>query len=69
MKRHPVKSESIISIGYDEHTHELEIEFQGGRVYVYESVPIAAYRLLEQAPSIGRYVNTVIKPRFVAREV
>ena len=69
MERHAVESESIVSVGYDEATHELEIEFQGGRVHSYEAVPIAAYRLLTQAPSIGRYVNTVIKPRFTAREV
>lgn len=69
MERRPVASDSVISVGYDEATHGLEIEFQGGRVYHYDAVPIAAYRLLLQAPSIGKYVNTVIKPRFTAREV
>ena len=69
MERHAVESESVVSVGYDEGVHELEIEFQGGRVYRYVEVPIAAYRLLLQAPSIGKYVNTVIKPRFATREV
>lgn len=69
MQRQPVDSSSIVSVGYDEATHELEIEFQGGRVYRYQSVPAAAYRLLLRAPSIGEYVNQVIKPRFAASRV
>ncbi|MFZ5896238.1 MAG: KTSC domain-containing protein [Myxococcota bacterium] len=69
MQRHTVQSTSIVSVGYDAQTHQLEIEFQGGRVYRYHSVPEAAYRLLLQARSIGEYVNSVIKPRFEATRV
>jgi len=32
-------------------------------------VPVAAYRLLLRAPSIGEFVNKQIKPRFRAKEV
>jgi lysyl-tRNA synthetase class 2 len=69
MERAPVVSSSIVSVGYDATAFELEIEFQNGRVYRYLQVPVAAYRLLLQAPSIGEYVNRVIKPRFAARAV
>jgi hypothetical protein len=69
MHRIPVASRSVVSVGYDERAFELEIEFHNGRVYRYLEVPIAAYRLLLRAPSIGEYVNTVIKPRFEARAV
>ena len=69
MKRAPVSSSSVLSVGYDAAAAELEIEFHNGRVYRYLQVPVAAYRLLLQAPSIGEYVNTVIKPRFQARAV
>ena len=69
MKRAPVVSSSIVSVGYDATLFELEIEFQNGRVYRYLQVPVAAYRLLLQAPSIGEYVNRVIKSRFEARAV
>lgn len=64
MERSPVSSSSVVSVGYDVRNATLEIEFQGGRVYQYRHVPMAAYRLLLQAPSIGDYVNRVIKPRF-----
>jgi hypothetical protein len=69
MERTPVESSSIASVGYDELNHELEIEFRNGRVYRYLSVPPAAYRLLLSAPSLGEYVNRVIKPRFEAKSV
>ncbi len=66
MKRIPVESSSVASVGYDSATFELEIEFHNGRCYRYAQVPAAAYRLLLQAPSIGAYVNQVIIPRFPA---
>jgi hypothetical protein len=69
VERAPVTSSSVASVGYDATRFELEIEFRNGRVYRYLQVPAAAYRLLLQAPSIGEYVNTVIKPRFEARAV
>jgi hypothetical protein len=67
MERTPVESKSVASVGYDSERFELEVEFHNGRVYRYEQVPIAAYRLLLQAPSVGEYVNKVIKPRFTAK--
>jgi hypothetical protein len=69
MERIAVESSSVRSIGYDRATFELEIEFHNGRAYRYQQVPIAAYRLLLQAPSIGEFVNKQIKPRFEAKEV
>ena len=69
MERTPVESSSIASVGYDQVTYELEIEFLNGRTYRYLQVPAAAYRLLMQAPSVGEYVNRVIKPRFEGKSV
>ena len=69
MERTPVDSSSVASIGYEPETFELEIEFRNGRTYRYLQVPPAAYRLLLQAPSIGEYVNRVIKPRFEVKSV
>jgi KTSC domain-containing protein len=69
MKRIAIESSSVSTVSYDAATFELEIEFRNGRTYRYEQVPIAAYRLLLQAPSIGEFVNKQIKPRFEATEV
>lgn len=67
MKRIAVESSSVRAVGYDPATLSLEIEFHNGRTYRYQQVPIAAYRLLLQAPSIGEFVNKQIKPRFEAK--
>lgn len=69
MERTPVESSSVLSVGYDRVTCELEIEYLNGRTYRYLLVPPAAYRLLMQAPSIGEFVNREIKPRFEAKSV
>lgn len=69
MKRIAVESSSVTSVGYDPATFELEIEFHNGRRYRYQQVPIAVYRLLLQAPSIGEFVNKQLKPRFEAKAV
>lgn len=66
MHRVSVNSQSVASIGYDPSEFVLEIEFHNGQVYRYIDVPAAAHRLLMQAPSIGAFVNTVIKPKFDA---
>jgi hypothetical protein len=69
MERIAVESSSVSAVGYDPAAFELEVEFRNGRVYRYQQVPIAAFRLLLQAPSIGEFVNKQIKPRFEAKAV
>lgn len=69
MKRVAVDSTSVASVGYDEGDHVLEIEFRGGGVYRYRHVPAAVHRLLLQAPSIGEFVNRIVKPKFEAERV
>jgi hypothetical protein len=69
MERVRVDSTSIVSVGYDDRAHVLEIEFQGGRVYRYRDVPKAVHRLLLRAPSIGEFVNRIVKPKFDAERV
>jgi len=69
MKRIAVKSRSVSAIGYDPATFELEVEFHSGRRYRYQRVPVAAYRMLLQAASIGAFLNEQIKPRFAAKEL
>lgn len=69
MKRIPVRSSSVASVGYEPTSFVLEIEFRNGGVYQYLQVPAAAHRLLLQAASIGEYVNLIIKPRFEAVRV
>jgi hypothetical protein len=61
MKRDPVSSSLIVSVGYDSQRHILEIEFQSGTVYQYFSVPEQDYRELMSASSHGSHFNAYIK--------
>lgn len=61
MERIPVQSSNIASIGYDEDTNTLEIEFHNGGVYQYFDVPFQVYDGLIEAGSKGQYLAEFIK--------
>ena len=62
MKREPVESSSIVSIGYDPTWKMLEIEFtESGEVYIYFDVPQVEYEAFMSAPSKGTYLNQQFK--------
>jgi hypothetical protein len=64
MRRIPVSSISIGSIGYRRAQRELEIEFRAsGDVYRYFDVPAEEYAAFMAAESKGTYLNQVFKPR------
>ena len=67
MKRELVKSSSIKSVGYEDHSKILKIEFCRDRVYQYFGVPAAVHQALLGAPSKGRYFNQSIRGRFPFR--
>ena len=62
MRRVPVASSSVTSVGYDEESRTLEIEFTSGETYQYFDVPAYVHAELMAAPSKGTYVNTELKP-------
>ena len=61
MTRIPVISSNISSIGYDEDTSTLEIEFHSGAIYQYFDVPPNVYQGIIEASSIGQYFAQYIK--------
>ncbi len=70
MKRKPVKSSVIKSIGYNEDKQLLEVEIvDSGRVYQYKVVPLEIYLNFVEAESLGKYYNEIIKPGFDGEEV
>lgn len=69
MKRRPVESSSIRSVGYDVKAWTLEIEFVDGDLYWYHPVPGSVYAALMRAPSKGRFVNNRIKPYYECERV
>jgi len=66
IKMHPVKSSQIDSVGYDEPTMTLYIEFKKGSVYSYAEVPIEKYNsLLIPTMSVGKYFFAEIKGKYI----
>lgn len=55
MRREPVESEALASVGYDRDTLELEIEFTSGAVYRYSDVPESLHAGLMTAASHGEF--------------
>jgi hypothetical protein len=61
MDRTPVSSTELASVGYDEATSVLEVEFQKGGIYQYFGVPAEVYEQLIAASSKGSYFNQAVK--------
>lgn len=69
MDREFVDSSNIESVGYDEGTQTLEIEFKGGSVYEYSGVPEYVYFELKEASSVGSYFNQNIRNDYPTSKV
>jgi hypothetical protein len=64
MKRVPVDSEALASVGYDVERSMLEIEFTSGEVYRYYDVPDRVHRELMEADSHGRHFAVYVRDRY-----
>lgn len=64
MLRTPVASRDLRSVGYDQQTQTLEIEFNSGGVYQYFNVPVNVYQELMSAASYGKYFHQSIKNNY-----
>lgn len=64
MERQPVNSSNLVSIGYEEGSSTLEVEFKGNIIYRYYNVPGFEYERLMAANSHGIYFNANIKDNY-----
>jgi hypothetical protein len=64
MERQSVGSSNLVSVGYDEDSSTLEVEFKSGAVYRYFNVPLFEYERLMAASSHGIYFNANIKDKY-----
>jgi hypothetical protein len=63
MNRIRVQSSNIVSVGYDEKSKVLEIEFDNG-IYQYFDVPQDVYEDFMNAPSLGKFFHKEIKGKY-----
>lgn len=61
MRRTPVSSSNLESVGYDATQRVLEVAFLNGSVYQYYNVPESVYRGLMLASSHGSYLDSHVK--------
>jgi hypothetical protein len=64
IRRTPVRSSCIASIGYADQVMTLEVEFRSGAVYRYFMVPRLLHTALLAAPSKGTFLNQRIRGHF-----
>lgn len=64
MRRDPVASSNLVSVGYDPSSQTLEIEFSSGGIYQYYNVPETIYNELLLAPSKGQFFASQVKDSF-----
>jgi hypothetical protein len=61
IKRAPVRSSNVASVGHDPNRNILDVEFRDGSLYRYFGVPTALFLDLVGASSIGSFLATEIK--------
>ena len=59
----PVESSNILSVGYDETTSSLYVNYLSG-TYKYDDVDKSVYESLLTSPSKGRFMNENIKGQY-----
>lgn len=74
MERVKVSSSNLESIGFDQHTNTMEIEFSRtkkgpGSVYQYHNVPAEVWHGLLRSPSKGGYFHKEIRQKFASTKI
>ncbi|MGH8728635.1 MAG: KTSC domain-containing protein [Burkholderiales bacterium] len=69
MERKRVSSSNIRSIGYDEKTRTLEVEFNNGGVYQYANVSPEVHGRFLSASSIGSFFKDSIEEDYSCKRI
>jgi hypothetical protein len=69
MERQVVSSSAVLSVGYDEASQTLEVEFNNANTYQYYNVPTSVYEQMMTSGSIGKFVTVNIKPFYPSSRV
>lgn len=57
MKHHPVNSSTILSVGHDPETNEMEVSFKSGKTYNFRNVSAQQFENFRLAPSPGKHFH------------
>lgn len=62
-----VSSSNVEAIAYE--GNDLYVKFLNGSEYKYFSVPLETFEALQSAPSVGKFLNSDIKPNFSVERI
>ncbi|NAT79109.1 KTSC domain-containing protein [Dickeya fangzhongdai] len=69
MERITVNSSNLSSVGYDEESQTLEVEFNHGGIYQYYNVPENIYTDLMGAGSVGSFFSHNIRNVYPTQKI
>ncbi len=64
IKRVPVQSSALSTVGYSAHLRAVEIEFRNGAIYRYLEVAPSVYHGFLEAPSKARFYDQNIRRKY-----
>lgn len=64
MRRDPVESSALATVGYSRRLRALEVEFRDGLTYRYLEVPSKVHRELMLAESKARFYNKQVRGKY-----
>ncbi len=64
-----VISSMLVSIGYEQETETLQIEFKDGTIFNYEKVPFDVYTNMMDSASIGSFYHKNIKSKYLSTKL
>ena len=69
MERKRVNSGTLRSVGYDQSSRTLEIEFTSGSIVQYANVPAEVHRRFLAAPTLASFFRDSIEEDYTARRI
>jgi hypothetical protein len=69
IKREPVTSSNVASVGFDPETRTLEVQFKSGGTYRHVEVPQSVYDGFMAADSKGGFYSKAIKGKYAHHKV
>lgn len=69
IKRSPVNSSNIVSVGYDEKSKTLDVEFYSGTMYRYTDVPPIIHERMVSTDSVGSFFARFVKKAFPYKKI
>jgi len=67
MTRNKVMSSNISSVGYDEESKVMEVEFKNGRVYTVHDIPKDEHEKMINSSSISGHYHANIKNNYTVK--